>query len=74
MSRKIAASALPLDAKGKDGLSALLDDLEAIEGELSDWERGFVSSLQDKIASPRFQRLTDPQFEILERIRERHGL
>lgn len=74
MGRKIAASALPMDAKGKAQLVETLEELMEREGELSDWERGCVDSLYAVVTSDRFVRLSDAQYEVYEEICGRYGV
>ena len=53
----------------QDEYATLLDDCEAREERLSDWERGFVDSLRRQIEQGR--RPTPKQIEALDRAWER---
>lgn len=52
-----------------DEYRQMLDDCEARESRLTDWERGFIDSIHDQLGADRG--VTARQIEILDRIWER---
>ncbi len=52
-----------------DDIPAMVEDLEARESKLSEWEQGFVASVSDQLA--RGRGLSEKQYATLNRIWER---
>lgn len=50
--------------------SEMLDDLEAVEGRLTNWERNFIAALQSQLESD--IEFTDKQWAKLEELWETH--
>ena len=49
-----------------DETETMLDDIEVREDQLSDWERGFIDSLRERVDNQRS--LTEKQEDVLDRI------
>lgn len=63
---------MSLDPDEYEKLTDILNDAHAHEGQLSDWERGFIADFQTRVDQYGDNtRVSSRQWEILDRIRDK---